>query len=103
MLFTAPFPSPFVATIYKPRYFTLASLHFFQPVPLPPSSLFLPSLLALTLPFFSPFLPISFSFLEDVDDDAFLDCSHEYRGLQSDVVYSLLGIFCDAYCRRTAQ
>ena len=32
-----------------------------------------------------PLPPLSLSLLEDVDDDAFLDSSHEYRGLQSDV------------------
>jgi len=36
-----------------------------------------------------------FSFLEDVDDDAFLDCLHEHHGLQSDLAYTLSGIFCD--------
>ena len=44
----APFPSPFVAAIYKPPYFTLASLHFlsslffslpFPSFPAPPSFL----------------------------------------------------------------
>jgi len=96
---TAPFPSPFMATIYKPPCLTLASLHFFQlfvPLPLPPS---LPSILplsstpSLSLPFLTP---LSLSYLEDIDDDAFLDCSHEYCGLQSDIAYSLSGIFCDA-------
>ena len=57
---------------------------------------FLP--LALTLhPSPSPFVPpLSLSFLGDIDDYAFLDCSHEYHGLQSDAAYFLSAIFCDA-------
>jgi len=81
-------PIPFVATIYEPAYFTWPSLHFFEPfVPLhlPPSLSPLP--LALTLSTFPPFPLLSLSLLEDVDDDAFLDCSREYRGLQSDVLF----------------
>ena len=59
----------------------------------PPSLSPLP--LALTLHLL-PFLPpLSLFFLENVDDDAFLDCLHEYRGLQSDVAYFLSAIFCD--------
>ena len=48
-------------------------------------------------PFFLPSL--SLSFLEDAEDDVFLDCSpHEYRRLQSSVAYSirLSGILRDA-------
>jgi len=44
---------------------------------------------------FPPFPLLSLSLLEDVDDDAFLDCSHKYRGLQSDEAYCLSGIVCD--------
>jgi len=60
---------------------------------------FLPSLSPLQplSSFPSPFFPpLSLSFLEDVDGDAFLDCSHEYRGFHSDVAYFLSAIFCDA-------
>jgi len=93
-------PIPSVATIYEPAYFTWPSLHFFEPfVPLhlPPSLPPIP--LALTLyPLYLPSLPLlSLSLLEDVDDDAFLDCSHKYRGLQSDEAYCLSGIVCDTF------
>ena len=56
----SPLPSR-PATIYKPRYFTLAPLHFFQPfVPFPPLPLALTTPLFVSLPLLSssfPFLP----------------------------------------------
>jgi len=96
---TAPFPSPFMATIYKPLTWPWHPYTFFSCscrfpfLPLFPSILPLSSTPSLSLPFLTP---LSLSYLEDIDDDAFLDCSHEYCGLQSDIAYSLSGIFCDA-------
>ena len=89
-----------MATIYKPSLLYLGFLALLSTLrATSPSSLSLPPLhLALTLqppltyPVTLPFLPHLFlSFLENVDDDAFLDCAHEYRRLQSDVAYSVSG------------
>ena len=73
------------------------SYTFFHPLcrfPFPASHPPLPLALTSTPPSFSS---SSFpSFLEDFDNGTFLDCSHEYRGLRSDIAYSLSDIFCDA-------
>ena len=74
------------------------SYTFFHPLcrfPFPASHPPLPLALTSTPPSFSS---SSFpSFLEDFDNGTFLDCSHEYRGLRSDITYSLSDIFCDAF------
>ena len=88
---TNPLTLPWLLyTSFNPScHFPLSpSLHllpFAFPPFLHPSLSFLP-------PSFLVFPFSSFSF-EDVDDYTFLDCSHKYRGLQSNIAYFLSAIF----------